>query len=322
MADRDIADRSIGELGTLEPLPLPQVSVIIPTLNAGPFAEGLVAALCEQTLPPFELIILDSESADGTPDVFERAGARVVTIAKGTFHHASVRNQGATLAKGNILVFLTQDARPEHPEFLSRLAAPLAAGEAAAAFARQRARIGATPLERYARETNYPIQNRIVSQEDVARLGVRAFFFSNSASAVRRDVWERLGGFPAHTIMNEDMLFAERLLRAGGRVAYAADAVAEHSHDYTLPQTFRRYFDIGVVFAQAPELDQTSLGGEGFRYVGDLLRFLTARRLYTWVPRALFESAAKWVGLSLGKKHRQLPRALVKRASMHRGYWR
>ncbi len=313
---------SVEELGSLEPLRESRVSVIIPTLDAGPLAEGLVAALCEQTPPPSELIILDSESADGTPDVFERAGAQVVSVSRKAFHHASVRNQGAMLAKGNILVFLTQDARPEHPEFLARLAAPLAAGEAAAAFARQRPRDEATPLERYARETNYPIQGRVVTQDDVARLGVRAFFFSNSASAVRRDVWERLGGFPGHTIMNEDMLFAEKLLRAGGRVAYAADAVAEHSHDYTVSQTFRRYFDIGVVFAQAPELDQTSLGGEGFRYVGDLLRFLTARRLYTWVPKALLESAAKWVGLSLGKKHRQLPRALVRRASMHRAYWR
>ena len=310
------------ELGALEPLVKPQVSVIIPTLNAAAFAEGLVAALHEQTLPPSEIIILDSESADGTRSVFERAGARVVTVEKGTFHHASVRNQGARLAEGNVLVFLTQDARPEHPEFLARLTAPLVAGEAAAAFARQRPRDEATPLERYARETNYPAQSRVIAQDDVARLGVRAFFFSNSASAVRRDVFERLGGFPGHTIMNEDMLFAEKLLRAGGRVAYAADAVAEHSHDYTLAQTFKRYFDIGVVFAQANELNQTSLGGEGFRYVGDLLRFLTARRLYTWLPKALFESAAKWVGLSLGKKHRQLPRALVKRASMHRGYWR
>ena len=313
-----VGDGAVGELSELEP----RVSVVIPTLDAGPFAEGLVAALRGQTLPPGELIILDSESTDGTPAVFKAAGARVVSVSKKVFHHANVRNQGATLATGNVLVFLTQDARPDHPEFLARLTAPLAAGEAAAAFARQRPREGATPLECYARETNYPAESRVVSHEDAARLGVRAYFFSNSASAVRRDVWEALGGFPAHTIMNEDMLFAAKLLRAGGRVAYAADAVAEHSHDYTLPQTFRRYFDIGVVFAQADELGDTSLGGEGLRYVGDLLSFLRAHRLYTWMPKALFESAAKWVGLSLGKKHRHLPRALVRRASMHRGYWR
>ena len=313
-----VGDGGVGGLSELEP----RVSVIVPTLDAAPFAKGLVAALRGQTLPPIELIILDSESADGAPAVFEEAGARVVTIPRGTFHHANVRNRGAALAGGNVLVFLTQDARPDHPEFLARLTAPLAAGEAAAAFARQRPRDDATPLERYARETNYPARSRVVSREDVARLGVRAFFFSNSASAVRRDALEALGGFPAHTIMNEDMLFAERLLRAGGRVAYAADAVAEHSHDYTLPQTFRRYFDIGVVFAQADELGDTPLGGEGLRYVGDLLSFLRARKLYSWMPRALLESAAKWVGLSLGKKHRHLPRALIKRASMHRGYWR
>ncbi len=313
-----VADVRVGKLLKLEP----RVSVIIPTLDAAPFAESLLAALREQTLSPTELIVLDSESSDGTPARFARAGARVESVAREAFHHAGVRNRGATLASGNVLVFLTQDARPDHPEFLERLVAPLAAGKAAAAFARQRPRAGATPLERYARETNYPPQDRLVSPDDAARLGVRAFFFSNSASAVRRDAWEALGGFPAHTIMNEDMLFAERLLRAGGRVAYVADAVAEHSHDYTLPQTFRRYFDIGVVFAQAGELGRTSLSGEGIRYVGDLLSFLRVHKLYSWIPRALLESAAKWVGLSLGKKHRHLPRSLVKRASMHRGYWR
>ena len=153
--------------------------------------------------------------------------------------------------------------------------------------------------------------------------GCALSFFSNSASggAARRfRAPGRLSGAHHHE-RGHALRRKNFCARAGASPTPPTRSRSTH-YDYTLAQTFKRYFDIGVVFAQANELNQTSLGGEGFRYVGDLLRFLTARRLYTWLPKALFESAAKWVGLSLGKKHRQLPRALVKRASMHRGYWR
>lgn len=298
------------------------VSLIMPTLNAQAYIEPLQNALGQQSFGASELVIFDSESTDGTPEAFEKAGARVEIVPRQSFHHATVRNRGAELAQGDILVFMTQDARPAHPEWLERLIAPLLNGTAAASFARQMPYPDANPLERFARLTNYPEVSRVVSAADIERLGIRAFFFSNSCSAIRRNVFEALDGFPTHTIMNEDMLFAAKLLKSGHRIAYVADAVVEHSHSYNVPQTFRRYFDIGVVFAQAEQdLAGVPLSSEGIRYVSKLFTALLRQGRYAWVPAAFAESAAKWVGVSLGKRHRSLPPALRRRLSLHRNYW-
>lgn len=298
------------------------ISVIIPTLNAGPHITGLMRSLHDQTLPPAETIVIDSASDDGTAEAFGRFGATVQVINRHQFHHATVRNLGARNASGDILVFMTQDALPIDSNCLENLVAPLLTGQAAASFARQLPGPGASPLERYAREANYPPRSRVVSIDEATTLGSRAYFFSNSFSAIKRTIFEELGGFPDHTIMNEDMLFAARLLRQGHRIAYVAEAKVEHHHNYGLGQTFRRYFDIGVVFEQAAdELIGLPLAGDGTRYVGKLLTYLARQRNYHWIPAALAESAAKLAGLALGRQHRNLPPSWISRMSMHPHFW-
>jgi rhamnosyltransferase len=301
---------------------MPTVSVIIPTYNGRQQAGELMRALAAQSLRPTEVIVLDSQSSDGTLEAFQSLGARVKSVERDEFHHSTVRNHGAQLAHGQLLVFMTQDALPSQSSCFEHLAGPLLDGRASAAFARQVPYSDATPLERFARETNYPAESRTSTDKDIARIGVRAFFFSNSCSMVRRDVFEELGGFPSHTVMNEDMLFAARLLRAGHRIAYVADALVIHSHCYSLAQTLKRYFDIGVVFEQArTELSGLPLGRDGAVYVRKLLTQLARERNYHWMPLAVAESAVKILGVSLGKSHRRLPLAWTKRLSMHPQYW-
>lgn len=298
------------------------ISVIIPTLNAHPHADQIMARLAKQTATPAEIIVIDSQSSDGTAEAFRRAGARVEIVERASFHHATTRNAGAVIASGDVLVFMTQDALPANEFCLERLVAPLIDGQTAASFARQLPRPDASPLERIARETNYPEQSRLTREADIALLGVRAFFFSNSFSAIQRDAFFELGGFPVYTIMNEDMVFAARTLRAGHAISYSADALVEHSHRYTLPQTFRRYFDVGVVFTQAQaELETPSLNGEGSRYVGKLLTRLVREGNYHWIPVAIAESTAKFAGLTLGRCYHRLPLSWTKRLSMHPNYW-
>src|SRR5690606_5078492 len=116
-------------------------------------------------------------------------------------------------------------------------------------------------------------------------------------------------GFPTHTIINEDMLFAHRLLQSGHRVLYVPEARVEHSHDYTPLQTLRRYFDIGVFFSQAgAELADLGVTGEGLRYAAGLFTSLFQKQQYAWMPGAVAETAAKAVGIFLGRRHNRLPR--------------
>lgn len=301
----------------------PKVSVIIPTLQAGGGLRGLLEALQGQSLAPHEIIVIDSASTDGTPDVARACGARVIEIDRKDFDHGGTRNQGASYAVGEVLVFMTQDAVPAHAGLLERLVAPLLADErVACAYARQEPRPEAGVLERLTRRHLYPEQPSVKWKSDLPKLGIRTFFCSNVCAAYRRDVFEQLGRFPAPVLFNEDLFFAARAILADFGVAYAADARVVHSHHYTLAQQFRRFFDNGVsmrgnewVYAHS------AVGKAGGGMVAAVMRELLRTRKAHYIPRLLAESAAKWIGYQLGKRHRMLPAALCRRFSMHRGIW-
>lgn len=292
-------------------------TVVIPVLNGGNRLRQLLLALANQSWPPDAIILIDSGSTDGSLDDPLPTVARVVAL-EGAFNHGAVRNQGAGLARTPYLVFMTQDAVPSR-DALERLLRPIALGDAEATYARQVPRSDANPLERFARAYNYPVAGSVPIRE----AAVRRAFFSNACSAVSRSAFEALGGFPTHTIMNEDMLFAHRLQRAGYRVAYVPEAEVEHSHDYSSLATFRRYFDIGVFLSQASEeLSRLRLSGEGARYAAGLFTSLLASRQYDLLPAALAETTSKAVGIFLGKRHNLLPLRIKRRLSMHKAFWR
>jgi rhamnosyltransferase len=169
-----------------------------------------------------------------------------------------------------------------------------------------------------ARAWNYRAEPELRTAADIARLGVKAYFFSNVASAVDMEAFAAAGRFPDDVIMNEDMVLCARLLHGGRAVAYAADAVVRHSHDYSIAQQFRRYFDIGVFFSTHGHLlPGARIGSEGLRFVAHQFWGLLRRGRLLWAARCPFENAAKLLGMRLGRAHRRLPGWLLRRCSMH-----
>jgi hypothetical protein len=65
--------------------------------------------------------MVDSGSTDGSVESAQRYGARVVRIPPGSFNHGLARNLGAEEAKGEYLVFMTQDALPAGRFVLHRM---------------------------------------------------------------------------------------------------------------------------------------------------------------------------------------------------------
>jgi rhamnosyltransferase len=298
-----------------------RISILIPTLRAQKYLTEQIQALWNQTRPPAEIVVVDSSSEDETVAMAKKLGCRTEVIPRHQFNHGATRNLAATLARGDALVFLTQDALPANEHFLENLTARLGHG-VSAAYARQIPYPSALPTEVFARTFNYPSTSHDRTARDVERLGVKAFFFSNVASAIERAAFASVGGFPESTIVSEDMLLCSRLLRAGHTVRYEASAQVFHSHNYSLKLQFKRYFDIGVVFRRSPELDVVgSLRGEGLRYVGAQARHLIAGRHWSHLPRSLAESAVKLAGISMGRKEHLLPPSLKRKLSLHAFFW-
>ena len=309
----------MNELASL----LQRVCLIVPTHNPGPLWPQWLAAVAQQQ-PPVQGLVVDSSSTDGTSFAALPAGWQCLRIAAASFNHGGTRNLALQhVPPGtDVVVFMTQDALLATPNALQALLSAFDDPTVACAYGRQLPHANATPLAAHARGFNYPATSRTLSMANQPQLGLKTCFMSNSFAAYRLADLQAVGGFPSDVILGEDMAVAARLLMAGKRVAYVAEACAHHSHNYTLAQEFRRYFDTGVFHARSPWLLQAFGGasGEGLRFVRSELAYLW-RHAPLWIPAAMASTLAKWLGYKLGRLEDRLPLAFKRWCSMHRGYW-
>ena len=295
------------------------VAVVVPTRDAAATLARCLAPLVAAACDP-HILVVDSDSRDATREIAHDFGARVIPVQPGDFNHGLTREHARHETGAEIVVMLTQDVAPGDGA-LDRLIAPIQLGQAEATYGRQVARPGAGVVESFDRAFNYPASGHVRSQADVASMGVMAFFLSNAFAAYSSRALDAVGGFP-RTLSNEDAIIAARLLHAGYRIAYAADAVAAHSHPPAIGATFRRYFDAG--YARAEFADDFSAagghGGAGRSYVRSLL-LAALRRHPQALPCAIGQIGAKALGYGLGSQAHRLPPAVSRRASAQPAYW-
>ena len=84
------------------------VSVIIPTYNSDKFIAQSVQSVLEQTYPPYEVIVIDDGSTDGTKDVLRQFSNSIKYFYQVNRGPASARNAGIKMARGEYISF--QDA--------------------------------------------------------------------------------------------------------------------------------------------------------------------------------------------------------------------
>ena len=115
----------------------PEVTLFVPTWNAGPEFSDNFQAMREQELDrPFEIVIIDSGSTDGTLEFLEKQDVRLSCIDNSKFNHGLTRNQGIEQARGEIVVLAVQDLRPKDRHWMQRLVDCYADPEVAGAYSR------------------------------------------------------------------------------------------------------------------------------------------------------------------------------------------
>src|SRR5215467_9367140 len=103
-----------------------RVSVIIPTRNE---AQALIHVLAD--IPAglvSEILVVDSDSTDGTPEIAARMGARVIREPRRGYGQACLTGL-AYAGSPDVVVFLDGDYS-DRPSELPRLLEPIAAGRA------------------------------------------------------------------------------------------------------------------------------------------------------------------------------------------------
>ncbi len=302
------------------------ISIVIPVKDGGGDLARCLDGIARQRIDEdVEVVVVDSGSSDGSVALARSRGAVVREIPAHRFSHGASRNLGASIAKGDVLVFISQDAYPVDERWLERLVKPLhEEPNVAGVYGRQLPHAGARPPEVYFLDFLYGPTRRRQQAADVGSLNMQTTLFSNVNSAMSRAIWERFP-FVEDIVMSEDQDFSRRVLLAGMQIAYEPDAAVRHSHNYTIAAAFRRFFDSGA------SADRAYLAGEresagvlrsaALRYATGELRWLWRTGRRRWIPYVAIYESAKMVGLVLGANHKRLPLPVKRRLSALPSFW-
>lgn len=280
------------------------ISLIIPTLNAEKTIRNLLDSLLHQTLVPDEILIADSQSDDSTLEILNSYPMiRIIPIKRTEFDHGKTRDMVVRLSKGDLILFMTQDAIPADQDSIRNLIQPLKDPKIAVSYGRQLPRPEATLSERLIRTFNYPDVPHVYSKADIPAHGIKTFFCSDVFAAYQRSIYEKLGGFEYPIRTNEDMLFAAKAVQNGYSIAYAADARVIHSHNFSFKEEYQRNYIQGYELEKHKDLlSHVSASSEGmklFRYVSnDLLKH---GNIPEWF-RFTADCASRYLGNRAGRK--------------------
>lgn len=302
------------------------ISVIIPTLNAQYYIEDLIDALKAQLhVGEIELIIADSESEDATVDIARRKGATVISVKRSEFDHGGTRNIAWRASHGDIICFMTQDAIPTDEYYLYMLTRNLTCEnfpELKMVSGRQIAREEANIVEALTRDFNYPEGAFFRTKEDIPRLGIKTYFFSDACAAYKREILEEMGGFEEPILTNEDMLMAARVINKGYTIGYEGMAMVFHSHNFSLKYHYARNFDVACFLKMYEgEIDSGSTTGEGMRMVKTIALTLLKYFRFISLFRLVCESAAKFLGNRAGRNYPDLTIEKILKKTSNKGYW-
>lgn len=309
------------------------VDVIIPVYKPDERFRLLLQKLQEQTFAVHKVILVNTEeelwkhycSQGDHKEFLMQLGIplEVFHVQAEEFDHGGTRRLAVERSKAPCFVCMTQDAVPADGHLIEELVRPILEGRASAAYARQLPGEGTSVIEQYTRSFNYPAKDQVKTKEDLPRLGIKTFFCSNVCAAYARADYEALGGFEAHTIFNEDMIYGARVILSGRTVAYVSKARVIHSHNYTGLQQYRRNFDLAVSQAQHPEIfGLVRSESEGMRLVKETAGYLLTIHRPWLIVNLVWQSGWKYLGYRAGKRYQRMSPKQILRRTMNPRYWK
>ena len=228
------------------------VSVIIPAFNAAATIERVLEALVAQDVAePYEVIVVDNGSTDGTAELAERGPGSPTVIRRGPASPGewrapgASRNLAARQAQGRVLAFTDADCFPG-PGWLREGLEAMRSADLV------QGRVEADPEVRRG-----PFDRTLWVLRESGQYETANLFVS-------RELFHRIGGFEDwlrwrnDRPIGEDAWFGWRARRTGARTAFSESAVAYHAvfprgaRDYVADR--ERYGWVAAVTRKIPEL--------------------------------------------------------------------
>lgn len=237
--DVEAAQRAAPEVGACEP-PLtarPSVAIVVPAYNAArTLGRCLEALLAQDLAEPYEIIVVDDGSLDGTAEVAASYAPRVEWLQhRERRGAAAARNKGVKYAHSAVILFTDADCEPV-PGWANTLLSAIRGGAAGAKGSyrtRQHSLTARFVQAEY--ESKYRPMLRLPSID----------FIDTYSAAYRRDLLVESGGFDEGIAAVEDQELSFRLAEQGRLLRFVPEAVVYHTHPETAAAYFRKKFWIG-----------------------------------------------------------------------------
>ena len=180
-----------------------KISVIIPCHNAGPWVEAALTSVTDQTVAPYEIIVVNDASTDDSVEKIQSSGVPVQLIHAKCGSPAGARNVGIRHATGDWLAYLDADDY-WYPNHLQEAKALLETHDDVAYMSRfDRCYAGGMKIDR---GNPWPIKvptNGLADRQFVDCLN-QAFRYYMSTTMQRRDRVNEVGGFDEDLVRRED----------------------------------------------------------------------------------------------------------------------
>jgi glycosyltransferase involved in cell wall biosynthesis len=215
------------------------VSVVATVLNEAEDIGGLVSSLTGQTLSAAEVIVVDGGSTDGTWEWLEAARERYPTLVAIRDESCSLKYSPGPIARGRNVairaavsdVIACADAGCTYgPDWLGRLTGPIFEGKAEYAVGGSCVDVADATVWDIASAPFFGV--KLSADEPTKSCTARSMAF-------KKELWERVGGFPETVFFGEDTLFDQRV-RATVSPAFAERAKAVYRPRYTFQSAVRQ----------------------------------------------------------------------------------
>ena len=225
------------------------ISILMRSHNDIFYIRSTVEALLAQEVDDtVEIISCDDHSTDGTAEYLSSVPQlRRIAPPEGRYVPGKTLNYMVAHAQGDIIIFNNGDAIPQNNAYLKNLTLPLHDAAVNCVFANQIARPDALAVVRKDYE-------RAFGDGSLSRHWHK--FFSLVSSGFRKD--ELLAHpFDETFQYSEDSQWVNR---REVKIVYVPDAIVEHSHNYTLQEVKKRFFNEGVADKQMGKKSPGVLG--------------------------------------------------------------
>jgi glycosyltransferase involved in cell wall biosynthesis len=196
----------------------PYFSIVVPVYNRAGTIARAIDSILGQTIDDLEVIVVDDGSTDDTPAVIAAYGdTRVRSTSQANAGPGAARNTGATLARGDVLTFLDSDDEAL-PGWLFAYASAFERGADIVSCA-------VTDVDASGRPLASPVRR---PKDYGERFGHAVGLFVHGGTyALRRSIFDLVGGFEPSLLSAEHTELAYRLLPMAEERGWTVEAIDE-----------------------------------------------------------------------------------------------